>query len=190
MEHGPLRSSGGHTLRAVAAAAARGTHRSPIGKRVAAHRAMKLCPYCSGEMAVTATICQHCGRDWKSGVSHFAPVQHIPHTTFSASSLGSEHAANARVSGGTSDKTVTLPNHRNIGRVYAAVTLVLLVVIAGSWQCVVSQNVGHHPTETLRNCDRRLRPTSRHATTDETIGTATTYRGGLTRIGAPKKWSH
>ena len=36
---------------------------------------MRLCPYCSREVADAAVICQHCGRDWKSGVSHGAPVQ-------------------------------------------------------------------------------------------------------------------
>jgi hypothetical protein len=32
--------------------------------------AMKLCPYCSKEMELAATVCQQCGRDWKTGVSH------------------------------------------------------------------------------------------------------------------------
>jgi hypothetical protein len=31
---------------------------------------MKLCPYCDKEMEPAATVCPHCGRDWKSGVSH------------------------------------------------------------------------------------------------------------------------
>jgi uncharacterized membrane protein YvbJ len=30
---------------------------------------MKLCPYCSSEMDNDAIVCQHCGRDWRSGVS-------------------------------------------------------------------------------------------------------------------------
>ena len=46
---------------------------------------------------------------------------------------------------------MTVPNHRNIGRVYGAVTLALLVAIVGSWQCWESQNVGHHSTETLHD---------------------------------------
>jgi len=112
---------------------------------------MKLCPYCSGEMEDTVTICQHCRRDWKSGVSHFAPVQHIPRPTSSASSLDWDHASNVTVSGGVPDHAVILPNHRNIWRVYGAVTLALLVAIVGSWQCWESQNVGHHPTETLHD---------------------------------------
>jgi hypothetical protein len=112
---------------------------------------MKLCPYCSGEMEDAATVCQHCGRDWKSGVSHFAPVHDIPRTTSSVSSLDSDHASNVTVSDGIPDNAVILPNHRNIGRVYGAVTLALLVAIVGSWQCWESQNVGHHPTETLRD---------------------------------------
>lgn len=29
---------------------------------------MKLCPYCSGEMEDAAVVCNHCGRDWKTGV--------------------------------------------------------------------------------------------------------------------------
>jgi hypothetical protein len=33
---------------------------------------MKLCPYCDKEMAPAATVCPHCGRDWKSGVSHLS----------------------------------------------------------------------------------------------------------------------
>jgi len=28
---------------------------------------MKLCPYCSKEMELSALVCTHCGRDWKSG---------------------------------------------------------------------------------------------------------------------------
>ena len=31
---------------------------------------MKLCPYCSKEMELAAIVCQQCGRDWKTGVSH------------------------------------------------------------------------------------------------------------------------
>jgi hypothetical protein len=31
---------------------------------------MKLCPYCDKAMEPAATVCPHCGRDWKSGVSH------------------------------------------------------------------------------------------------------------------------
>jgi predicted amidophosphoribosyltransferase len=31
---------------------------------------MKLCPYCQKEMEHAATVCPHCGRDWKTGVSH------------------------------------------------------------------------------------------------------------------------
>ena len=112
---------------------------------------MKLCPYCSGEMEDDATVCQHCGRDWKSGVSHFAPVQHIRRTASSASSLNPEHASNLTVSGGVPDYMVNLPTHTNIGRVYAAVTGALLVAIVGSWPCWESQNVGHHPTETLHD---------------------------------------
>ena len=33
---------------------------------------MKLCPYCDKEMEPAATVCPHCGRDWKSGVSHLS----------------------------------------------------------------------------------------------------------------------
>ena len=29
---------------------------------------MKLCPYCSGEMEDAAVVCNHCGRDWKTGL--------------------------------------------------------------------------------------------------------------------------
>jgi len=32
-----------------------------------AFRSMKLCPYCSREMADTAIVCPHCGRDWTTG---------------------------------------------------------------------------------------------------------------------------
>ena len=28
---------------------------------------MKLCPYCSKEMELSARVCAHCGRDWKTG---------------------------------------------------------------------------------------------------------------------------
>ena len=31
---------------------------------------MKLCPYCSKEMELAAIVCQQCGRDWKTGISH------------------------------------------------------------------------------------------------------------------------
>jgi hypothetical protein len=30
---------------------------------------MKMCPYCSNEMEVTAVVCQHCRRDWKTGAA-------------------------------------------------------------------------------------------------------------------------
>lgn len=30
---------------------------------------LKRCPYCSKDMARDAMVCQHCGRDWKTGVS-------------------------------------------------------------------------------------------------------------------------
>jgi hypothetical protein len=33
---------------------------------------MKLCPYCDKEMEPADTVCPHCGRDWKSGVSHLS----------------------------------------------------------------------------------------------------------------------
>lgn len=33
---------------------------------------MKLCPYCDKEMENADTVCPHCGRDWKSGVSHLS----------------------------------------------------------------------------------------------------------------------
>ena len=29
---------------------------------------MKLCPYCSRQMEDAAVVCNHCGRDWKTGV--------------------------------------------------------------------------------------------------------------------------
>jgi len=112
---------------------------------------VKLCPYCSGEMEDAVTICQHCGRDWRTGASRFAPVQHIPRTTSSAASGDSDHASNITASGDVPDDAPILPNHRNVGRVYGAVTLALLLAITGSWQCWESQNVGHHPTETLHD---------------------------------------
>jgi hypothetical protein len=31
---------------------------------------MKLCPYCDKEIEPATPVCPHCGRDWKSGVSH------------------------------------------------------------------------------------------------------------------------
>ena len=34
---------------------------------------MKLCPYCSGAMDNASTVCQLCGRDWKSGASVAPP---------------------------------------------------------------------------------------------------------------------
>jgi hypothetical protein len=37
---------------------------------------MKLCPYCDKEMEPAATVCPHCGRDWKSGVSHLSAGAH------------------------------------------------------------------------------------------------------------------
>jgi hypothetical protein len=36
---------------------------------------MKLCPYCSGEMEDAAVVCQHCRRDWKTGVSELPASQ-------------------------------------------------------------------------------------------------------------------
>lgn len=36
---------------------------------------MKVCPFCSGEMGYTVSICPHCGRDWLSGVPHGVPGQ-------------------------------------------------------------------------------------------------------------------
>lgn len=39
---------------------------------------MKLCPYCSGEMDNASVICQHCGRDWRSGVQVHPPPQTDP----------------------------------------------------------------------------------------------------------------
>ena len=41
-----------------------------------------------------------------------------------------------------------LASRTNIGVTYVATTSVLLVAIGGSWQCVQSLNVGHHPSET------------------------------------------
>ena len=38
---------------------------------------MKLCPYCSKEMADAAIVCARCGRDWKTGVSHVAPAETV-----------------------------------------------------------------------------------------------------------------
>ena len=49
---------------------------------------MKVCPFCSGEMRFTVSICPHCGRDWLSGVSHGVPVQPVPRATPSNSRSG------------------------------------------------------------------------------------------------------
>jgi hypothetical protein len=49
---------------------------------------MKLCPFCSGEMGYTVSICPHCGRDWLSGVSHGVPVQPVQRATHSNSGSG------------------------------------------------------------------------------------------------------
>ena len=38
---------------------------------------MKLCPYCALEMDGAATVCPHCGRDRKTGVSHALPVRPV-----------------------------------------------------------------------------------------------------------------
>ncbi len=38
---------------------------------------MKLCPYCALEVDGAATVCPHCGRDRKTGVSHALPVQPV-----------------------------------------------------------------------------------------------------------------
>ena len=41
-------------------------------------RRMKLCPYCSGAMDNESTVCQLCGRDWKSGASVASPKGSVP----------------------------------------------------------------------------------------------------------------
>ena len=49
---------------------------------------MKVCPFCSGKMGFTVSICPSCGRDWLSGVSHGVPVQPVQRATPSNSKSG------------------------------------------------------------------------------------------------------
>jgi hypothetical protein len=38
---------------------------------------MKLCPFCSGEMEDAALVCNHCGRNWKTGVGPSAETTQV-----------------------------------------------------------------------------------------------------------------
>jgi hypothetical protein len=48
-------------------------------------------------------------------------------------------------------KKMSLPNRKNIGVAYFAITIALVATIMASWWCWQSQNVGNHPTETLHD---------------------------------------
>ena len=48
---------------------------------------MKLCPYCSKEMELAAIVCQQCGRDWKTGVSHRHTAEPLDHSSPSPPAL-------------------------------------------------------------------------------------------------------
>ncbi len=98
---------------------------------------MKLCPYCSKEMELTAVVCQHCGRDWQTGVptreSDASPVQ----------TAGLQDAPPALHS--------SAANIRRTGVAYVATTGGLIATITASYWCWESQNVGSHPSMTLHD---------------------------------------
>ena len=52
---------------------------------------MKLCPYCTKEMELSALVCPHCGRDWKTGAG--AAPEVIPRQPRPTETPGAKAAA-------------------------------------------------------------------------------------------------
>ena len=105
---------------------------------------MKLCPYCSKEMELAALVCQHCGRDWKTGVSHSKAV--VSHSKADLVHLETDIPHDAIPAVQTS-----AVNAHNAGVAYVVTTATLIATITASGWCWSSQNVGSHPSMALHD---------------------------------------
>jgi hypothetical protein len=90
---------------------------------------MKLCPYCSREMEDAATICQHCGRDWKTGVSHVAQVEPVQRPTINTSPLKPEEGSKVSTPGGPGG----LPIAVGVGVALATGIVVYVMMFGMAW---------------------------------------------------------
>jgi hypothetical protein len=90
---------------------------------------MKLCPYCSQGMEDAATICQYCGRDWKTGVSHFAPIEPVQRPATSGDSLNPEGGSRASMAGGLG----VIPIAVGVGVALATGMVVYVIMFGLAW---------------------------------------------------------
>ena len=84
---------------------------------------MKLCPYCSKEMELSAVVCTHCGRDWKTGASAAPEVilrQPSPTETPGASGIAA-----------------TAENQEKAAAFWWCVAVILIVVLVGGFCALI-----------------------------------------------------